>query len=138
MIGSGETLVHPIYIDDLVEGMIQAYQSEKAQGNVYILGGPKYVTLNQWVEIIAKEAGVELSKTHIPYIPMKIISSICEKVFTAFGMEPPIFRRHVDFYIKNKAYSTERAARDFGFAPKVGLTEGTRKTVAWYREHGLL
>lgn len=138
MIGEGKALVHPVYIDDLVEGMILAYQSEKAPGRVYILGGEKYLAIEEWAKIIAKEAGVELSPTHIPYTPMKALSAVTEKAFTMFGMEPPTFRRKVDFFINNRAYKIDRAAQELGYKPKVGLAEGARRTLAWYKERGLI
>ncbi|MBF0634583.1 MAG: NAD-dependent epimerase/dehydratase family protein, partial [Nitrospinae bacterium] len=57
MIGDGKTLAHPVYVDDLVEGIILAYESKAAPGRVYIIGGEKHVTLSEWVDAIAKEAG---------------------------------------------------------------------------------
>ena len=69
MIGDGKTLTHPVYVDDLLDGMILAYESEKSAGRTYILGGEKYVTLNEWTKIIAQEAGAEISSIHVPLPP---------------------------------------------------------------------
>ena len=138
MIGDGKTFAHPVYIDDLVDGMILAYESDKAAGETYILGGENYVTLNEWTKIIAKEAGAEISPIHIPYRPLWLFSYLCEIVCAPFGIEPPLFRRRVDFFVKDRAFSIDRAKDELGYRPKVGLEEGAKKTLESYKDEGLL
>ena len=53
-------------------------------------------------------------------------------------IEPPLYRRRVDFYTKSRAFDTTRARQELGFNPAVDLPEGMRRTAAWYREKGLL
>ena len=48
------------------------------------------------------------------------------------GIEPPLYRRRVDFFTKSRAFDITRARRELGFAPGVGLREGIRRTLAWY------
>ena len=55
-----------------------------------------------------------------------------------FGVEPPLYRRRVDFFTKSRAFDIGRARRELGFAPRVGLDEGIRLTLGWYRAHGWL
>jgi nucleoside-diphosphate-sugar epimerase len=54
------------------------------------------------------------------------------------GIEPPLYRRRVDFFTKSRAFDISRARTELGFAPAVGLDEGIRRTLAWYREQGWL
>lgn len=138
MIGDGKTLAHPVYVDDLVDGIILAYGSKPAPGRVYIIGGEKYVTLSEWVGAIAREAGVTLSRAAIPRWPVMMAAIMCETVCRPFKIEPPIFRRRVDFFVKNRAFSIERAKAELGYSPKVGIEEGAKRTLNWYKERGLL
>lgn len=138
IIGDGAALIHPVYVDDLVEGMVRAYESLDSAGRVYIIGGGQFLTIRQWVEIIAHEAGTTLPSLRLPYAPIRALAGICEAVCKPFGVEPPLFRRRVDFFVKNRAFSIERARRELGYEPQVGLKEGARRTLAWYRERGLL
>jgi len=138
MIGDGKTLAHPVYVDDLVDGIILAYESKAAPGRVYIIGGEKYVTLSEWVGVIAREAGVTLSHAAIPRWPVMMAAIMCETVCRPFKIEPPIFRRRVDFFVKNRAFSIERAKAELGYSPKVGLADGAKRTLEWYKERGLL
>ena len=138
MIGDGKTLAHPVYVDDLVEGIILALKSETAPGRIYILGGEKYITLSEWMDTIAKEAGVALNRVAVPHWPVHLAAIVCETVCKPFGVEPPLFRRRVDFFVKNRAFSIKRAKAELGYSPKVGLSEGAKRTLGWYRERGLI
>ena len=51
-------------------------------------------------------------------------------------IEPPLYRRRVDFYTKSRAFDTTRARTELGYVPKVDLEEGLARTIAWYREQG--
>ena len=53
-------------------------------------------------------------------------------------IEPPIYRRRVDFYTKSRAFDTTRARTELGFAPQVDLEAGIKRTADWYRSEGLL
>ena len=49
------------------------------------------------------------------------------------GIKPPIFPRRVDWYRQNRAFKIDKARKDLGYEPRVGIDEGLRRTVAFYR-----
>jgi len=59
-------------------------------------------------------------------------------VCVPLGIEPPLYRRRVDFFTKSRAFDISRARAELGYAPRVGLDEGIRRTLAWYRRQGWL
>ncbi len=61
---------------------------------------------------------------------------MCEAVWVPIGIEPPIYRRRVDFYTKSRAFDISRARRELGYDPRVGLRQGIERTLNWYRDHG--
>jgi nucleoside-diphosphate-sugar epimerase len=138
MIGSGKPYYHLTFIDDLVEGFRLCGTIPAAKGRTYILAGPRYTTLEQLVEMVAKELGVAPPQFHWPVWPFWTAGLLCEMVCVPLRIEPPIFRRRVDFYTKSRAFDTTRARTELGFAPKVDLEEGIKKTADWYRREGLL
>lgn len=138
MIGSGNVFYHLTYIDDLTDGIILCGTKREALGNVYILGGKRYVTLRELAGTIADVLGVEISRLRIPFAPVYAAAFLCEKLFKPLGLEPPIFRRRVDFFRKDRAFDISKAKRELGYAPRVDLREGLRRTADWYREQGLL
>ena len=75
---------------------------------------------------------------HFPVWPFKAAGAACEAICAPLGLEPPIYRRRVDFFTKSRAFDISRARRELGYNPQLSLDEGLRRTVAWYREHGWL
>ena len=136
MLGSGEIYYHLTYIDDLVEGFCLCGEVPAAANRTYILAGGEVTTLNELVKLVAEVAGVDPPRMHFPVWPVWTAAAICEAVCVPFGIEPPIYRRRVDFYTKSRAFDIARARTEIGYAPRVGLKEGIARTLAWGREHG--
>jgi dTDP-D-glucose 4,6-dehydratase len=65
-------------------------------------------------------------------------AGLCEALCKPFGIEPPLHRRRIDFFTKNRAFSTAKAQRDLGYAPQFDLDRGLKRTFEWYREAGWL
>lgn len=138
MLGSGDVFYHLTFIDDLVEGFRLCAETPRAAGRTYLLAGPRYTTLNELAALIARELGVTPPRLHLPVWPFWLAGLACETLCVPFGIEPPIYRRRVDFFTKSRAFDTTRARTELGYAPNVDLEEGIRRTARWYREHGLL
>ncbi|MEQ1870484.1 MAG: NAD-dependent epimerase/dehydratase family protein [Vicinamibacterales bacterium] len=136
MLGRGQIYYHLTYIDDLVEGFRLCGEHAAAANRTYILAGPEVTTLNELVSRIATVAGVAPPWMHWPVWPIWMAGALCEGLCRPFGIEPPLYRRRVDFYTKSRAFDTTRARTEIGFAPQVSIEEGARRTLAWYREHG--
>jgi dihydroflavonol-4-reductase len=73
---------------------------------------------------------------HLPVWPFWLAGAACEALCAPFGIEPPLYRRRVDFFTKSRAFDISRAREELGYAPAVDLREGIRRTLAWYREQG--
>jgi dihydroflavonol-4-reductase len=138
MLGSGEAFYHLTYVEDLVEGFRLCGEVPQAAGRTYILAGARYTTLNELVALIAEELGVAPPRWHLPVWPFWVAGLLCEAVCVPLRLEPPLYRRRVDFYTKSRAFDTARARSELGFHPQVDLRDGIRRTAAWYRERGLL
>jgi nucleoside-diphosphate-sugar epimerase len=138
ILGSGNIYYHLTYIDDLVEGFRLCGEHPAAAGRTYILAGGEVTTLNELVAIVAQVAGVPPPRLHLPVWPFWMAGALCEAVCGPLGMEPPIYRRRVDFYTKSRAFDISRARAEIGYAPHVGLREGIARTLEWYRRHGWL
>jgi dihydroflavonol-4-reductase len=137
-LGSGEIYYHLTYIDDLVEGFRLCGEHPAAANRTYILAGGEVTTLNQLVALVAEGAGVPVPGRHLPAWPFWAAGALCEALCTPLGIDPPIYRRRVDFFTKSRAFDITRARTEIGYAPQVGLREGIRRTLDWYREHGWL
>lgn len=138
VLGSGNIFYHLTYIDDLVEGLRLCGETPAAADRTYILAGGEVTTLNDLIALIASEAHVAPPRLRLPVWPFWLAGAACEAVCVPLRIEPPIYRRRVDFFTKSRAFDITRARQEIGYAPQVGLGEGIRRTLAWYRERGWL
>jgi nucleoside-diphosphate-sugar epimerase len=138
MLGSGEIYYHMVHVDDLVRGLRLLGEHPASVGEVFILGGERYYKLRAIVELIARAAGVPPPRWRLPAWPFQTAGTICEKICIPLGIEPPIYRRRVDFFTKSRAFTIQKARRLLGYKPTIDLEVGIPATVEWYRVHGHL
>ena len=138
VLGSGRIYYHLTYIDDLVEGFRLCGEVPAAAGRTYILAGGEVTTLDELSALIAEETRVPRPRLRLPVWPFWIAGAACEALCAPFGIEPPIYRRRVDFFTKSRAFDISRARTELGYAPQVTLREGIRRTLEWYRREGWL
>ncbi len=138
IVGDGEVLFHPSYIDDVVRGFLLCLNNEKAIGEVFIFGGEGYLTLNELCQLIAAELGVKPPNIRVPLGPVLSLATLCEKVCVPLNIEPPLHRRRVSFFQNNRAFSIDKAKQVLGFEPEYSIKEGIQKTRDWYQEQGWL
>ena len=138
ILGSGKVFYHLTYVTDLAEGFRLCAEAPEARGRTYLLAGPEYTTLEELVGLIAEGLGVRPPRWHWPVGPVWLAGALCEAVCVPLRIEPPLYRRRVEFYTKSRAFDTTRARTELGYAPTIDLRTGIASTVAWYRQQGLL
>ena len=139
MFGSGKTLYHPLYIDNLVDAFVLAM--DPGAGRRAGLPDRRRGVRRDRGPRAARSAtalGVAVKIPHYPVWPVVVAGHVCEKVCKPFGITPPIFPRRVDWYRQNRAFNIDKAKRDLGYRPRVGLDEGLRRTYDWYRAERML
>lgn len=134
MFGSGKALYHLTYIDDLIDGIIRCGECEVARGQIYILAGREYTSLSELVLRIAHALGVAPPPGRLPLWPLLATASVCEILCVPLGIDPPLYRRRVDFFRKDRAFCIGKARDELGFNPTVELDTGLARTAAWYFE----
>jgi nucleoside-diphosphate-sugar epimerase len=138
VLGDGKIYYHLTYIDDLIEGFRLCGEVPAAAGRTYILAGGEVTTLDELIGIIAEEAGVPPPRLRLPVWPFWMAGAACEAICAPLGIEPPIYRRRVDFFTKSRAFDISRARTELGYNPQVTIREGARRTLEWYRRQGWL
>lgn len=138
ILGRGRIYYHLTYIDDLVDGFILCATHPAAANRTYILSGGEVTTLNELVALVAQVAGVRAPWLYLPVFPFWLAGALCEAICVPLGIEPPLYRRRVDFYTKSRAFDSSRARTEIGYAPRVTLRDGIARTLEWYRAHGWL
>jgi len=137
-VGRADNLYHMTYIDDLVDGILLCGTTEGIEGEVFTLAGETYGTVKELGLAIAGVLGRKVKIYHIPVAPVWIASYLCEKICRFLKIEPPLYRRRLDFFLKDRAFNISKAKKMLGFSPMTSLEEGIRKTATWYRSKGMI
>jgi dihydroflavonol-4-reductase len=136
-IGDGESVNHPVYIDDLLRGLLLVLERGRT-GEVYIVGGERPVTKRELVQTIADALGVKRPGLTIPVGLARLAATGLELLGRTLGFEPILTRSRVMMMADDFGYSIAKARRELGYEPITGLGEGIRATVAEYKRAGKL
>ena len=138
VIGSGKNLHHPVYIDDLVNGLLLAAEKKEAVGQIFLLAGPAPVTTSEMVREIVQALGKKPLSLRLPFLPFLVVAWLMEATLKPLGIQPPLHRRRLDFFKKSFCLDTKKASALLGFSPATTFHDGAAKTAAWYKKQNLM
>ena len=138
LFGAGKGRRHMVYVDDVVSAFFQAVDRDEAVGEGVIVAGPRACTLRELLDQVTATTGSRRYGVRLPLAPMLGLAAVVEDVCAALAVDPPIYRRRMDFFHSDSEFDTSRARRVLGWEPKVDLEEGIRRTWEDYRRSGEL
>ena len=133
----GRGLQTPVYIDDLINGILLAGEKGR-KAEVYHLAGGEVVTVGKMAREIASACGRKLPRLYLPAMPARLTAFLLDESFAPFRREPPFGRSKLSFFLHSKPLSIDKARRELGFAPEVKFRDGIARAIAWYRDRGWL
>ena len=110
--GDGEFLLQPVFVGDVVKGIVDCLTGSGAERRAFDVGGPERFTYNELIDRIATAAQVRIRKVHIPVprlrrsvrflsrfekfpltpdmLDVLLAGNTCDggPYFSAFGLEP--------------------------------------------------
>jgi nucleoside-diphosphate-sugar epimerase len=138
MVGAGRNLHHPIYVDDLVEGLRRAAAAPAAPGRVMVLAGPDALSTRDMVVAISAAVGRPAPRLRVPITPLLVVARLLERTLRPLGVQPPLHPRRMNFFVKSFSFSCNAARESIDFNPKTTFAEGAALVAAWYRQQGLI
>lgn len=135
---SAKGLYHLIHVEDLTGFMMQAATTERTRGEVYIVGNPEATSIKDIVTTIARKLGTHPRMIRIPAAPIFGAAMLCELICKPLNIEPPLYRRRVAFFTKDRSFNTEKMRRDTGYEYAYTNQSGLEELTDWYVKQGWL
>jgi len=136
--GTRRGLYHLVHVDDLTNVIMLAATHPAALNEVFICGNPECMTLEKIAALVAGELGTHFKVVRLPAAPFFLIADICEKICRTFGIEPPIHRRRLAFFTKDRSFDTRKLREKLGYTMQHTNEQGLVETTRWYRAQGWL
>jgi dihydroflavonol-4-reductase len=138
LFGSGNGRRHMVYVDDVVSAFFKACERDNALGEGLIIAGPRSCTLRELLDEVTRATGSKRYGVRLPLAPMLGVAAVVEDISAALGIDPPIYRRRMDFFYSDSEFDTTRARQVLDWEPRVDLREGIQRTLEDYRSSGAL
>jgi nucleoside-diphosphate-sugar epimerase len=129
LFGAGDGRRHMVYVTDLAEAFLRACTLPEAANQEMIVAGPEAVPLRDMLQTLATLSNRRRYGPRLPLGPMLGLAAVTEDVCRWLKINPPLYRRRMDFYTNDAAFDCSRARSVLGWTPKVGLKEGLASTL---------
>ena len=132
--GGGRGIFSPVYIENLLDGVVAAGETPAAAGEV--------ITLSDGVGVPNREffaPYAELVGRRLITLPTPVALGAAAMVQRAARLRPgdnDINPGSVRYLLRRGTYSNAKARRMLGWAPRVGVPEGLERTMEWLRSEG--
>ena len=122
VIGRGDNYIHPIHVKDLVKALVLVMDKAKT-GDIYIAANEKPIKLREFLNLVARYAGVRLHyglPPKLAYIILKLRG----------GIGGSSAKETIMAFTKNWFYRVEKL-KLLGWKQEVRIEEGVKETVEW-------
>lgn len=129
--GDGSGHAYPIFIDNLVDGMLLTAVHPKAAGEAYNMCDPA-VTLREWFGFYGRMCGRK--PRSIPLWAANLLLLLNKPL----RLNLPLNRARLRMYKLKIDFPATKAMAQLGYQPRISIEEGMKITEAWLREAGYL
>lgn len=111
--GDGNTLLQPIWVEDLVTCLIWALDNPDTRNQTISLGGPEYLSFRHILETIMPIIGIKRWLVHLSPVYLRNFTVFLETIFPGFPASGFLF----DYLASNRTCSLDTIPRVFGLLP---------------------
>lgn len=131
-VGGGGTRVCLSYVGNLADGMILAARRVGPSGETFVLADD-VVTWREFIDAVADTFEKKRAGRSVPFAIAWAAALFTESVYRVLrlGGVPPVTRYRISLFRGDLVFSSEKARRELGYAPVVGLRDGLLRTRAW-------
>lgn len=138
LLGNGRCMYHLVHVDDLTNAALVAATHPAALGQAFIVAAEVPCPIADIARIVAEHFGRRFRVLRLPIGPFFLAADLCERVCRPLGIEPPIYRRRVAFYSKDRHFDVGKMKHVLGYQPRHANRVGIVETADWYVGQGWL
>ena len=134
----GRGIFSPVYIDDLVDGIVLAAGQAQGAGHVFNISDGNGVSCAEFFGHHWRWLG---RTGPIPSLPMDAavaLAQVVGSIARLMGRSSEMGSGTIGLFARRGTYSIEKARRMLGYCPQIDLGEGMRRSEAWVRARGLV
>ena len=133
LIAGGSGLINTTYVDNLADAIEAALKRPEALGRDYIITDGAPVTWKRYLDELAKAASCPPPRVSLPSALAWPAVLALEAVGKLTGKRPPLSRMGLRLLTARCTYNIERARRELGWSPRVGIGQGMAAISGWLR-----
>jgi dihydroflavonol-4-reductase len=137
MAGNGQGRQTPVWIGDLVQGLLLAAEKGRT-GEIYHLAGREILRVKEMAREIASACQVKFRPLPLPVFPLKLAAYCLDRLGLWLGREMPLNSSRLSFFLHSKPLAIDKAWKELGYSPAVNFSQGIIQAVRWYQEQSWL
>jgi dihydroflavonol-4-reductase len=136
LIGFQEKFVNLAHVYDIAEGIELGLTREEAKNRTFYIGSERQYGWRELSNLASEIIGKRGLFITIPHFVVSSIAGISEFV-SLFKKKPSVlnWEKRLDMTQLNWICSIDRAQRELGYQPKMGIREGFSETIEWYKKN---
>jgi nucleoside-diphosphate-sugar epimerase len=124
--------IHLVFVEDLVDGLVQAAGSAADNEDFLILDDASGIEMADLCGHIATHFKLSYRKLEVPYAAMHAVAWLSQQAARlGFLDKPPITTTDVKSFGHSFKYSAAKARRVLGWAPRTPVSEGLKAALHW-------
>ena len=127
-VGSGAQTLPLVYIDDVVDALVQAADAPQAVGRVFNIVDTSAVTQEAYLQRAQRKLGGELKRLRVPTWTFLLLGWGVELLGKLLKREVPLTRYRVRSLRPLANFDTTAAREQLGWTPRVGVEQGLDAT----------
>ena len=142
IVGRGTNRVDMVHVENAADAHVAAERALAAPGcpaggRAYFITNGEPVVLWDWINALLTGLGRPPVTRRMPLWAASAIGGALEAAWTLLPLqgEPPMTRFVAAELAKDHWFDISAARRDLGYAPRVGMAQGTAELIEWLRAH---
>jgi 2-alkyl-3-oxoalkanoate reductase len=136
VVGNGTNLLPLTFVDNAVEGIVLAAESEMAVGRAYTLVDGDEITQKEYLRRFLTAVNSDLFVVSIPFSlllgAVKVVEQLRRTGFLRSKSGPTVYGLTSKY--KSLRFDTSKARNELKWSPSVTLEQGLLRTFTWYNQ----